>query len=137
MICCLSGIIRKGFFQNTGQVINSGDSDISPSPPDTVPEEKEAFLMRIRLRGMHRSPGMVGRRIDGRNFQRCPSDVDDIVPGSRRYKDGVSPAHIFIKVLPVFTFSHLHCCPPLFNTDQLIGIFVDFRADLSAGGNAH
>lgn len=93
--------------------------------------------MRIRFRGMYRSPWMVGRSIDRRDFQRCPSDIDDIVPGSRRYKNGVSLAHIFVKILPVFTFSHLYCCASLLNPNQLIGIFVNFRTDLTAGRNAH
>ena len=80
---------------------------------------------------------MLRRRVDRVDFQRNFSDIDDVVPCSRRHDDRKISVDVPPHIPTVFISAHHHVRKPAFDPQKLIVIGMHFKPDISSDGNAH
>ena len=80
---------------------------------------------------------MLRRRIEGIKLQGTVADVDDIVPCSRRNKNGVIAVNARLLLQTVWARAHIDLRLAAFNSDELVNPVVHLDAYITASGNAH
>ena len=53
-------------------------------------------VFRVRFRSVNGAEGMLGRRVDGIEFERCISRVDDIMPRACGNENGIVVIHTLL-----------------------------------------
>ena len=89
------------------------------------------------LLGLHRFPGMLWRSVDGGEFQRTISDVDDIVPCSGRDTHAVARAEFLFETELIGTAAHPYRALSLFNSYDMVCVLHDGEPYIGAWRYAH
>lgn len=102
------------------------------------PRSSSLFLLfRIFFCSLRRPGRMLRRSIHRIQSQRCTPDIAEIVPGTSRYDHRASASHSFLLHHTCPVLSYRYYCTAFCNTKKLIGIFMTFQPDFSAGRYAH
>lgn len=94
-------------------------------------------LLRIFLRPVNCSPGVLGRRINGGELQWPISGVNHIVPGSTGYQHRIPRAKAAPEGHLIPALSHADRGLTFRNTDELICVRMQFQTDFTAERNTH
>jgi len=95
------------------------------------------MVFRVTLRYVHRSSGVMGRGVNRIQLDRNLADVGEVVPPSRGNEDRAPGAHVGCEVRNVPGSAHGHQSASLFDADELVGVRVNLKANVSPDGYAH